>query len=121
MSRAILLTAAMALMLATPAAAHDTGLDDLYTETGDDTHTSHHLRVRHWDKMIDLARAEMWHLRYQHARPTEKDPERSALRQELAGSSRRALEASREVFGVLQRQAKLYGCNPWPPASGNER
>ncbi len=113
--------AALVLMLAAPAAAHDTGLDDLYTETDDDAHKCHHLRVECWSTMINLASQEIWLLRYDHARPKESNPKLSQLRQKMVQSRRKGLEASREAFSVMQNRAKLSGCAPWHPSGGNER
>ena len=116
MRRPILPAVALTLVLAVPAAAHDTGLDGLYTGTGDDAHKCHHLRVEYWTGMIGRATNEIWMLRYDHARPNEDNPSLSELRQKMARSRRGALEVERESFATMQRQAKLYGCDPWPPS-----
>ena len=121
MTRLILPTVALALMLAAPAAAHDTGLDGLYTETDDDAHVCHHLRVDFWNDMIGRGLSEIWLLRYDHARPKQHDARQSELVRKSVRSRRRGLEAQRKSFAVLQRQAKRHGCGPWPPSGGNER
>lgn len=115
MGRLTLPTVALSLMLAAPTAAHDTGLDGLYTGTGDDAHKCHHLRVEYWTSMVDRAMSEIWLLRYDHARPKEDNPRLSELRQKLSRSRRGALETIRETFATMQNQAKLHGCDPWPP------
>ena len=114
-------SAALALMLSTPVASHDTGLDGLYVETDDDAHVCHHMQVQFWSEMIERATAEIWQLRYDHARPKQPNAKLSEGVRELAQVHRRGLETKRNGFAVLSDRAKLYGCDPWPPSGGNER
>lgn len=120
MRRPILPAVALALVVAASAAAHDTGLDGLYTGTDDDAHKCHHLQVAYWNDMIERALGEMWLLRYGHARPKQLNSDLSEAQKKLARSAREGLDTKRKAFAVKKELAKLYGCVPWPPSGGNE-
>ena len=94
-------------VIASPAAAHDTGLDSRFGDDSDPVHSCHHLRISYWEEMIDAIRDRIERLRYRHAGVPITDPDYWEVVEKLR-------EAQEKSLAILDDKAKALGCHPWP-------